>query len=158
MSLSFSALFLGRGKGKTRERANWGFTIYTQPQSQVKDESRKPKEEIQCLDFRPWVENLNSLPWWLSGQESAWKYRRHRFNPWVGKIPWRRKWQLTPAFMDRGAWRVTVHGVAKSWTWLSEHAGTENWNEATASAHPSPNTRNVCLTSSQPFLLIHYVD
>ena len=24
--------------------------------------------------------------------------------------------------MDRGAWGVTFHGVAKSWTWLSEHS------------------------------------
>ena len=22
-----------------------------------------------------------------------------RFNPWVKKIPWRRKWQLTPVFL-----------------------------------------------------------
>ena len=22
--------------------------------------------------------------------------------------------------MDRGAWQATVHGVAKSWTWLSD--------------------------------------
>ena len=45
-------------------------------------------------------------------------------NPWVGKLSWRRKWQLTPVFlpgnpMDRGAWRATVHGVAKSRTWLN---------------------------------------
>ena len=25
--------------------------------------------------------------------------RRSGFNPWVGKIPWRRKWQLTPVFL-----------------------------------------------------------
>ena len=25
--------------------------------------------------------------------------RRLRFDPWVGKIPWRRKWQPTPAFL-----------------------------------------------------------
>ena len=25
--------------------------------------------------------------------------RRLRFEPWVGKIPWRRKWQPTPAFL-----------------------------------------------------------
>ena len=25
--------------------------------------------------------------------------RRPRFNPWVGKIPWRRKWQPTPVFL-----------------------------------------------------------
>ena len=24
--------------------------------------------------------------------------RKHRFNPWVGKIPWSRKWQPTPVF------------------------------------------------------------
>ena len=23
----------------------------------------------------------------------------HLFDPWVGKIPWRRKWQLTPVFL-----------------------------------------------------------
>ena len=27
--------------------------------------------------------------------------------------------------MDRGAWRATVHGVAKSWTQLSTHTHTQ---------------------------------
>ena len=35
---------------------------------------------------------------WLSGKESACQCRRHKFDPWVRKIPWRRKWQLTPVF------------------------------------------------------------
>ena len=26
-------------------------------------------------------------------------FRRHRFNPRVGKIPWRRTWQPTPVFL-----------------------------------------------------------
>ena len=39
------------------------------------------------------------LPWWLSGKESACQCRRCGFNPWVGKIPWRRKWQCTPVFL-----------------------------------------------------------
>jgi len=47
--------------------------------------------------------------------------QRCGFNPWVGKIPWRRAWQLTPVFMagepyDRRAWQATVHWVVKSWT------------------------------------------
>ena len=29
---------------------------------------------------------------WHSGKEPACKCRRHGFSPWVGKIPWRRKW------------------------------------------------------------------
>ena len=27
------------------------------------------------------------------------QFRRPRFNPWVGKIPWRRKSQPTPVFL-----------------------------------------------------------
>ena len=27
------------------------------------------------------------------------KYKRHGFNPRVGKIPWKRKWQPTPVFL-----------------------------------------------------------
>ena len=42
------------------------------------------------------------LPRWLSGKEPAWQCRgrrRHGFNLWVGKIPWKRKWQPTPVFL-----------------------------------------------------------
>ena len=41
------------------------------------------------------------LPRWLSSKEPACQRRRHRrhgFNPWVGKIPWRRKQQPTLVF------------------------------------------------------------
>ena len=39
---------------------------------------------------------------WLSGKESACQCRRHRrlgLDPWVGKIPWKKKWQPTPVFL-----------------------------------------------------------
>ena len=44
--------------------------------------------------------------------------KRCRFNPWVGKIPWRRAWQplQRPCLenpTDRGAWRAAVQRVAK---------------------------------------------
>ena len=39
------------------------------------------------------------LLWWLSGKEFTCQCKRHRFNPWVRKTPWRRKWQLTPVFL-----------------------------------------------------------
>ena len=46
----------------------------------------------------------------------CWRQKRCRFDPWVWKIPWRRTWQPTAAFlpahpMDRGASLATVHGV-----------------------------------------------
>jgi len=37
-----------------------------------------------------------------TGKESAchWrKCKRHGFDPWVGKMPWRRKWYPTPVFL-----------------------------------------------------------
>ena len=42
------------------------------------------------------------LPTHCRGKESACKcrqYKRHGFNPWVGKSPWKRKWQHTPVFL-----------------------------------------------------------
>ena len=42
---------------------------------------------------------LSGLPAWLSGKESTCQCRRCRFNPWVGKSPWRRKWQPTTVFL-----------------------------------------------------------
>ena len=40
----------------------------------------------------------------VSGKGPACKYRRHkrpRFDPWVGKIPWRREWLPTSVFLTR---------------------------------------------------------
>ena len=50
--------------------------------------------------------------------------RRFGFDPWVGKIPWRRKWQPTPVFLPGESHRHRP-GYSpwgwKSWTWLSDH-------------------------------------
>ena len=59
------------------------------------------------------------LSWCIYGNESACQFRRSRFDPLVGKIPWRRKWQPSPVFLleefhgQRG-WRATVHETAES--------------------------------------------
>ena len=29
------------------------------------------------------------------------RYKRRGFDPWVGKIPWRRAWKPTPLFLPR---------------------------------------------------------
>ena len=39
------------------------------------------------------------LPRWHSSKASTCQCRRLRFNPWVRKIPWGRKWQPTPVFL-----------------------------------------------------------
>ena len=43
----------------------------------------------------------DGCPGWLTGKEPTCQCGRHRrrgFDPWVGKSPWRKKWQPTPAF------------------------------------------------------------
>ena len=65
-----------------------------------------------------------------SGKESPWRCKRCRFDPWVGKMPWSRKWQPSQVFLPR-----KFHGqrslVGYS-TWgykdseVSEHTGTKS--------------------------------
>ena len=70
------------------------------------------------------------LSWWRRGQSVCLQRGKPGFYPQVEKIPWRRKWQPTPGklhvwnyclenSMDGGAWKATVHGIAKSRTQLS---------------------------------------
>ena len=50
-----------------------------------------------CINKR-WIH----IQRWLSHKESTYQCRRHkrlRFDLWVEKIPWRRKWQPTPLFL-----------------------------------------------------------
>ena len=49
--------------------------------------------------FCPPSNPQSRLPSWFSGKESAYQCRRCRFDPWVGKIPWGRKWQPALVFL-----------------------------------------------------------
>ena len=40
-----------------------------------------------------------AFPSGLDGEESACQYERHRVNPWVGKIPWKREWLSSPVLL-----------------------------------------------------------
>ena len=51
--------------------------------------------------FSLWLRRPLGFPGGTTGKESAFqcrRHKRHRFNPWAGKIPWRRKWQPAPVF------------------------------------------------------------
>ena len=81
-------------------------------------------------DMTEWLTLLQlglGLPGSTSGKEPACQGRRCErpgFDPWVGKMPWRRVWQPTPVFLpgeptDKGIRWATVH-AAKSRTWLRQ--------------------------------------
>ena len=67
----------------------------------------------------------DSVSLWL-GEISSGLLRVSTWDLWalLGSLLWRRQCQPTPVllpgkFRDGGAWWAAVHGVAKSWTWLS---------------------------------------
>ena len=102
-------------------------------------------KQVGLVCFSPWghkvldtTERLNwnkqiyivttvGFPGGTSGKESTWQFRRQKrswFDPWVGKNPWKRKWQPTPVFFPekshiQGSLAAIVHGVAKYQTVLS---------------------------------------
>ena len=43
--------------------------------------------------------SMHGLPWWLRWWIICLQCRGPRFDPWFGKIPWRRAWQHTPVFL-----------------------------------------------------------
>ena len=67
---------------------------------------------------------------WYSGKDFPGQCRRCRFDPWVGKIPWRRKWQHTPVFclensMDRGIWWAILCPERERETERHRHTDTQ---------------------------------
>ena len=66
------------------------------------------------FEFRPHY--LHYSPGGASGKEPACQYRRHKrhgFDSWDEKIPWRRKWQAIPVFMpgeSHGQRRLVGYG------------------------------------------------
>ena len=77
---------------------------------------------------------------WLRGKESSSqgrRCRRLRFDPWVGKMLWRRKWPPIPVFLPGKFHRqrsLPPTGAAKSQTRQSTHART---HEDSTSKRPS---------------------
>ena len=63
---------------------------------------------------------ISRLPLWLSWSRICLQCRRPGFDPWVGKIPWRSEKLLTPVSGPENSMDCIVHGVAKSWTQLSD--------------------------------------
>ena len=93
---------------------------------------------MAALGFEPSNSGCGLPRWrWLSRIHlPMWGHHKHRFDPSVRKMPWRRKWQPNPVFpwtmenpMDNGESHgqkslagCTVHGAAKSQIQLNTYA------------------------------------
>ena len=71
---------------------------------------------------------FRGFPGGASGKESVCQCRRHRrcrFNPWVRKIPWSRKWQLIPIFLP-GKFHGQRSLIGYS-QWSCQESDTTEW-------------------------------
>ena len=70
--------------------------------------------------------SIKVFPGGSDSKESPCQCRRHGFDPWVRKIPWRRKWQPTPGFLygeppgQRSLASYSPWGRKRVRTWLSD--------------------------------------
>ena len=61
-----------------------------------------PKSAVPVLESFSVVHCSSGVPWWLRGKTICLQCRRPGFNPWVGKILWRREQLPTPVFWPGG--------------------------------------------------------
>ena len=98
------------------------------------------------------------LPRWQSGKGSACQCRRRkscRFNSWVGKISWSRKWQPAPVFLPgKFLWmeepgRLWPMGLQRvGHNWVTAHAFCVLWH-----SRYSTNGTQQCLIFNMLILL-----
>ena len=137
-SLAFRACAQRRGHMNTQQDGGWSTSQEKRPQNEANLSSAlilnflvsRTLRNVFML-FKPrslWYfvrADLASLPWWFSGKESACSAGNTPLIPGPGRAPGDSsgnplQYSCLENPTDRGAWRTTVHGVAKSGTWLSD--------------------------------------
>ena len=123
-------LMLGKIKGRRRrgrQRTKWldGITDSMDMSLSKLQEMVKDREVWRAI-----VHGVTKSWAWLSdwttdGKESAWSCERPGFNPWIRKMPWKRKWQPTSVFLPG-----ELHGqksLAGYSPWACKESDTNEW-------------------------------
>ena len=121
---------LSRLQELVMDREVWHATVHglTKSQTRLSSELNWPVWALACiLSF--FIRTTTIILWAITVPHSVLGSSIIGFDHWFGKIietgngnPL--QYSCLENFMGRGAWWATVHGVPKSWTWLSEHAHT----------------------------------
>ena len=110
-----------------REKLN--FAVHLETHVSLCSLSIKWKNEIATLVYTVYKIKFQTLHFLFFSADWFEQYRP-RFDPWMGKIPWRRKWQPTPVLLpgeSHGGRSLVgyVHGVAKSQLFASSGQSIE---------------------------------
>ena len=81
----------------------------------------------------------------LSRKESTCQFRRHGFNPWVSKMPRRRKWQFTAVFLpeSHGQRSLAGHGVVDGEVRVGHDLATKQQQIGTVTKHQKQATQSL---------------
>ena len=100
-----------------------------------KSEASLERQAMSWWHFlRHWVRCFSSLgtflklSWWLRWERICLQCGRPGFDPWIGKIPWRRAWQHPPVFLTGES------------PWTEESGGLQSMG--------SKRVRHDCVTNS----------
>ena len=103
--LEWGAISFSRGSSRPRDRTrvSWipgrCFNLWATRETSFK---RRHVIKFHLYIFKMGQPKETGFPRWLSDKESAYQCRRRRrlgFDPWVGRIPWKKKWQPTPVLL-----------------------------------------------------------
>ena len=96
--------------------------------------------------FRASIKDIGLLKW-LSGKESACQWRRCKrgwFDPWVEKIPCRRKWQPTPLFLPGKSHGQRNHVGYSPWACKEVDTAEHRTHTHTHThTHTQPHTQDI---------------
>ena len=84
---------------------------------------------------------LSAKDVWGLNEATPWK--RRGFNPWVRKIPWRRKWQPTPVFLPGESLWTEKPGRLQSIGWQKVRHDWSDWACTHSLKHVEQSLENV---------------
>ena len=101
------------------------------------------------------IEIYSGLPWWLRWQRICLRCRRPRFDPWIGKMPWRRERKPPPVFLPTESPRTEEPGGLQSMGLqrVGHDQVTKNTHKHTHT-HTHTHTHILWSSGPQPFMAL----
>ena len=78
-----------------------------------------------------------------------WRLKKQEFDPWVGQIPWRWKWQCTPVFLPgefHGQGSLAGHSPWRTWlSTATQRRPFTSWVLKLSHLNQYPNSKQPCM-------------
>jgi len=107
-----------------------------------------PGTSLSSLHYFTYCSQKWVIIWWLRQYRIHLQFRRPKFDPWFGKIPWRWAWQRTPVFLP-GKLSEESGGLCP---WGRKELDTTEWL-----THKHPHFKSCNYPMSQLYFCLLYL-